>query len=255
MFVVCGDQVLEEFLPHSQVADSSLKQSEYCLRALSLFLSLHPLPACDPSSSVPKLSSDAAALSPPLWMQPPPVRCNHVPRSRAMPSPSSFPRSSPKPSPTSPTPKGPAVPHPWTAPVARGPPDASPHAFDPASGRLAHLFDAIGTYVDKSVPLGTLAKDLLAWSRWFKFCLLVTRGYLAWRMDVAANSGADAVGHDRETRLISAFLSGATSSSSPGQLDKPPRIPPAHTTWSSEANTPTAQHHHGLEPAALCSAS
>jgi hypothetical protein len=92
-------------------------------------------------------------------------------------------------------------------PVERESHDSSPHAFDPSSGKLTHLFDAIGTYIDMSVPLGTLAKDRLAWTRWCKFCSLVTdAGISPWRLDAAAHSGADAVGHDRETRLLSAFL-------------------------------------------------
>ena len=57
------------------------------------------------------------------------------------------------------------------------------------------------------VPLGTLKKDRLAWERWCTFCRLVSaEGISPWRMDAAANCGDDPVGHDRETRLLTAFM-------------------------------------------------
>ena len=93
------------------------------------------------------------------------------------------------------------------SPSVEGPLDTSPYAFDPSSGGLSHIFDSIGSFVDMAVPEGTKAKDRLAWFRWCAFCKLVTAGGISpWRTDTAANSGDDPVGHDRETRLLSAFL-------------------------------------------------
>ena len=95
----------------------------------------------------------------------------------------------------------------WVTPSIEGPPDTSPYAFDPSSGRLSHIFDSIGSFVDMAVPEGTKTKDRLAWFRWCAFCKLVTAGGISpWRTDKAANSGEDPVGHDRESRLLSAFL-------------------------------------------------
>ena len=87
------------------------------------------------------------------------------------------------------------------------PPDHSPFAFDISTGKLEGIFGSIDGYIDLSVPEGTSAKDRLAWERWCTFCILVTdTGISPWRMDAAANSGADAVGFDREARLLAAFL-------------------------------------------------
>ena len=95
----------------------------------------------------------------------------------------------------------------WGPVPPRGPLDTSPHAFDTSTGKLGSIFDSIGAYVEMAVPLGTLTKDRLAWARWCTFCKLVTEGGISpWRMDAAANSGDDPVGHDRETRLLTAFL-------------------------------------------------
>ena len=85
--------------------------------------------------------------------------------------------------------------------------DTSPFAFDVSTGKLGGIFGSIDGYIDLSVPEGTSVKDRLAWERWCSFCLLVTGiGTSPWRMDAAANSGADAVGFDREARLLAAFL-------------------------------------------------
>ena len=69
---------------------------------------------------------------------------------------------------------------------------------------LADLAWKIDYYVNLSVPEGTRKKDALAWQRWSSFCSGL--GTAAWRMDRDAHSGADPVGFDRETRLLTAFL-------------------------------------------------
>jgi hypothetical protein len=69
---------------------------------------------------------------------------------------------------------------------------------------LADLDWKIDYYVNLSVPDGTRKKDVLAWQRWSMFCSGL--GTTPWRMDRDAHSGADPVGFDRETRLLTAFL-------------------------------------------------
>ena len=166
-------------------------------------------PRCLPSPGLGALPRAPSSFLRPAWSQPPllahsPTQSTPQPPSRHLITNLPFAPLAP--------PRLASVPaasasNPGSSTPRQGSLDASPHAFDPSSGQLGYLFDAIGTYIDMSVPLGTLAKDRLAWSRWCKFCSLVTAGGISpWRMDAAANSGADAVGHDRETRLLSAFL-------------------------------------------------
>jgi hypothetical protein len=86
-------------------------------------------------------------------------------------------------------------------------PEHSGFAFNTATGKLGHIFEAIGSYIDMSVPEGTLKKDRLAWERWLSFCSQVAAGGInPWRLDAAANSGADPVGHFREGRLLMAYM-------------------------------------------------
>jgi len=89
-------------------------------------------------------------------------------------------------------------------PAAVGPTHRSPYDFDVSADILADLDWKIDYYVNLSVPDGTRKKDVLAWQRWSMFCSGL--GTTPWRMDRDAHSGADPVGFDRETRLLTAFL-------------------------------------------------
>ena len=82
--------------------------------------------------------------------------------------------------------------------------DTSPFAYDPTSGPMSAYFNAIPDVIAASVPANTLKRDALAWRRWTEFCALVPTQ--PWRLDRNAHSGADAVGFDRESRLLCSFL-------------------------------------------------
>ena len=101
---------------------------------------------------------------------------------------------------------------PLSGPAASGASDVHPHqqrqpptyGFNPTNSPLAHIFDAIGNYVDAGVPTGTLLKDNLAWRRWRHYCDLL--GTEPWRMDLLAHLGVDPVGFARESKLLCGFL-------------------------------------------------
>ena len=102
----------------------------------------------------------------------------------------------------SPRPAG--LPQSSARPAAVGPTHRSPYDFDVSADILADLDWKIDYYVNLSVPDGTGKKDVLAWQRWSMFCSGL--GTTPWRMDRDVHSGADPVGFDRETRLLTAFL-------------------------------------------------
>ncbi len=94
----------------------------------------------------------------------------------------------------------------WACPPMQGPENPD-FAFNTAAGKLGHIFEAIGGYIDMSVPEGTLKRDRLAWGRWLGFCSQVAAGGInPWRLDAAAHSGADPVGHFREGKLLTEYM-------------------------------------------------
>jgi hypothetical protein len=85
---------------------------------------------------------------------------------------------------------------------------------------------------DHGTPESTSRKDKGHWQRWLTFCRLFDTE--EWRHDAAANSGADAALHVRETFLQTAFLVWSYSTMRPRRR-KDPAAKPASASKALQA--------------------